>query len=134
MPFAEWMPRLEVQVAFMDRQHRNLFAGINRLYDAYQSEKSAELLEVFGFLRDYASRHFQEEEDLMERTCYPEQASHRRLHQAFRAQIQAFGDRLGQAPHSVALELLAYLRDWLVHHIGQEDRRLGAFLRGKGIF
>lgn len=133
MPFAEWMPRLEVQVEALDSQHRTLFDGINRLWDAYQTEDGPELLAVFAFLSDYADRHFQDEEDLMGRAGYAERETHRMLHQDFRARIQAFGERLGQAPHSVALDLLGYLRDWLVHHIGQEDRRLGAFLHSKGI-
>lgn len=133
MPFAEWMPRLDVQVDLMDRQHRALFVWINRLWDAYQTDDRTELLAVLGFLRDYADRHFRDEEDLMARADYPAKEAHTQLHQAFRDAIGSFAERLEQAPHTVASGLLEYLRDWLVHHIGQEDRRLGAFLNGKGI-
>lgn len=133
MPFAEWMPRLELQVESLDAQHRTLFAWINRLWDAYQADDRAALLAVLGFLCDYADLHFAEEEALMARTGYDQEQAHRGLHQQFRSTVRRFALRLEGAPHSVALELLGYLRDWLVHHIGQEDRRLGAFLRDRGL-
>jgi hemerythrin len=51
----------------------------------------------------------------------------------FKAKVRQMEWRREVAPHSVGLELLEYLRDWLVQHIAQEDRKLGAWLASKGI-
>ena len=132
MPFAEWMSRLEVGVQVMDEQHQGLFAIINRLWDAFQEEDEQGLKAVLGALIDYAETHFQVEEDLMARTSYGDRERHLALHAEFRAKVRELEWRREVAPHSVGLQLLEFLRDWLVHHIGQEDRKLGAFLVSRG--
>lgn len=133
MPFAEWMPRLAVGVPAMDDQHQGLFRTINRMWDAYQNEDEQELKRVLEELTDYAEYHFLAEEALMAQTCYPETDAHRARHMEFRARMRGLEWRREVAPHSVGLELLEYLRDWLVQHIGHEDRKLGAFLVSQGV-
>jgi hemerythrin-like metal-binding protein len=133
MPFAEWMPRLAVGVQAMDDQHQGLFRTINRMWDAYQEEDDEGLKAVLESLQDYAEFHFLAEEVLMEETAYEDEASHRARHAEFRAKVRELEWRREIAPHSVGLQLLEYLRDWLVLHIGVEDRKLGLFLAARGI-
>ena len=133
MPFAEWIPRLEVHVAVIDDQHLQLFAWINRLWDAYQTEDEAGLKAVLGFLVEYAELHFSAEEALMDRAGYDGADAHKGLHREFKAKVAEFEHRQTAAFHSVIPELLEYLRDWLVHHIAHEDRKLGTFLLSKGM-
>lgn len=133
MPFAEWIPRLGVNVAAIDDQHLQLFGWINRLWDVYQTEDEAGLNAVLGFLVEYAEFHFSAEEALMDRAGYDWADAHKGLHREFRAKVAEFEQRQASAFHSVTPELLEYLREWLVHHIAHEDRKLGAFLVSKGI-
>lgn len=133
MPFAEWIPRLEVRVTVIDAQHQQLFTRINRLWDAYQAEDDAELKAVLAFLMEYVVLHFGTEEALMDRSGYSAADAHKALHREFEVKVAEFEQRQAFAFHSVTAELLEYLREWLVHHIAFEDRKLGAFLRSKGM-
>ena len=133
MAFAEWIPRLEVHVAVIDAQHQQLFAWINRLWDAYQIEDETELKAVLGFLVEYAVLHFSTEEALMDQARFPSADAHKDLHREFKAKVAEFEQRQAAAFHSVTPELLEYLLEWLVGHIAHEDRKLGAFLVSKGM-
>lgn len=129
MTFAEWLPRLEVQVPELDAQHRELFDRLNRLWDAHQAEDSTGLVELQAFLLEYAEHHFRSEEALMDAAGYDLAVSHKALHQAFRLRIAEFEQRRARVPQAVTGELLDFLLGWLVQHIAREDKRLGAFLR-----
>jgi hemerythrin len=130
-----WSPKLAVGVQSIDLQHQELFARVNALLDALASRKGeAEVRKVVAFLGDYVVSHFAGEERLMQQHAYPDLAAHKKLHDAFVADFVALkADLEKQGPSaSLAVQLNRKLGDWLLDHIGQTDRALGAFLQKKG--
>ena len=54
----EWDPALALGHAEIDGQHQEIFRRYAALVDAMESGRSAEIGDLFGFLVEYAARHF----------------------------------------------------------------------------
>jgi hemerythrin len=127
-----WSDTLLTGVEAIDEQHRILFATLQN----FESGPSADLRQMEHVVRDllaYAIYHFDTEEHLMRRYGYdvaePHQAAmHIQQHRSFsRRVVELRADaRGGKAGSPEAL--LAFLRDWLVLHIGSTDRQLSGFI------
>lgn len=131
----EWSERWSVGVDTIDAQHRELFAAINSLLREEGRPAPRDLADVLHYLEDYVTNHFGLEEIYMRRFSYPGFPSHKGEHVAF---INDFYDMRDEYDGNGATTELAdkmgrYMGDWLVNHIGNVDKALGAFLRDKGM-
>ncbi len=86
--------------------------------------------ETLHFLADYAESHFRMEEALMARSGYPGTDTHRALHDELRADVARMVEAHRTDPASVSEEMPTFLSDWLISHIGEQDRALVRHLRG----
>lgn len=131
----EWSERWSVGVDTVDAQHRELFAAINSLLREDGNPSPPDLGGILSFLEEYVSSHFGLEELYMRRLAYPGFPSHKGEHVAF---INGYYDLREEFDGNGATPELAermgrYMGDWLVNHIGNVDKALGAFLREKGM-
>lgn len=128
--FAKWSEEFATHVETIDEQHRMLFNYVNKLYDAIQGGSSAtELQEVLDALTGYAFTHFSTEEILFSHSDYPDKEKHLQVHEAFRAKVANFQDALSHGKANVDMELLIFLRDWLIHHIQGMDVTFAPYLQ-----
>lgn len=68
-----WNESLSVGVDQIDEQHKELFKRVDQLFEAGKNQKAKEYIgELLDFLDDYTKKHFQEEEQYMQRIQYPE--------------------------------------------------------------
>src|SRR5271166_7079344 len=115
-PF-EWKDSYSVKVVALDNQHKKLFATAEELNNAmlagHGKEKAGDILRR---LIEYTVNHFVNEERMMERHGYPTLPSHRAEHQALTDKVLAF-KREYDAGNASIPELMAFLDDWLKHHI-----------------
>ena len=77
-----------------------------------------------AFLHQYASRHFADEETLMQRSGYPGLDSHKGLHVEFIERLESLVDDsdIYRAPgQDMADEILDLTQGWLIDHILNED-------------
>jgi hemerythrin-like metal-binding protein len=67
----------------------------------------------------------------MERVGYPAIRQHKEHHRKLLQRVELYveGWSLGQSVNIV--ELAAFLKDWLLNHIGQTDRPLAEYLRAQ---
>jgi len=131
----EWTERWSVGVDTIDAQHRELFAAIDSLLREEGDAPPRDLVKVLDYLEDYVSNHFGLEELYMRRFSYPGFPFHKGEHVAF---INDYYDMHDEYDKSGATPELAdkigrYMGGWLVNHIGEVDKALGAFLRDKGM-
>jgi len=130
----KWTEDLSVGVDAIDAQHKELFATADALLAAVErGEGQGEVTKVIVFLEEYVGNHFQMEEMYMKRYNYLDYPSHKIEHTAF---IQDFYDLRQELDNDgVTPELTVRLADrigeWLANHIGQMDKALGTFLRGR---
>jgi hemerythrin-like metal-binding protein len=128
-----WNDSYSVKVTCCDEEHKKLISLINSLHQAMSAGKGRSVIgPVIQELHNYVGSHFRNEEALMEKTGYPALAAHRGEHQKFVAQAVKFSDELEEGL-AVPMEVIMFLRDWLVNHIQHTDRAYGPHLNARGI-
>lgn len=124
-----WKPSFSVGIVDVDEDHKQLIKMINRLFGATLSSDPHQVLRsILHELVDYVVFHFEREENFMKRINYPAYAEHKQEHQVLLDSAHRFMRNLDSG---LALNLKedveVTLRDWLVQHIQQHDKRLGTF-------
>jgi hemerythrin len=134
MPLITWNETTYgVKNSLIDSQHQELIALINELNEAMASRSGYEVTaKVLEKTLDYTYYHFQEEEGLMARFAYPDIVQHQAQHEAFRTKVNVLLKQNKEHVGTVPRELLMYLRDWLLNHIVQTDKKLGQYLSEQG--
>jgi len=129
-----WSESLSVDIRLIDDQHRQLVHLINRLFRAMQTGSGRqETAAVLNELVEYTVYHFNAEEELFSRHGYPEEIPHKNAHKQLVAQVLAFQQKFKSGDSELDMELLQFLKDWLVQHIMKTDKRYAGFLREKGV-
>jgi hemerythrin-like metal-binding protein len=125
-----WNDELVTGVTEIDEQHRNLVNSINEVNTRLSNTTiNAEILEkITQDLLSYALYHFETEESLMKEFNYAETQSedstiHQRQHRDFSTTVA--GKLISRE------DLLSFLNGWLVNHILNTDKKLGAFILEK---
>ncbi|MHB8141825.1 MAG: diguanylate cyclase domain-containing protein [Vulcanimicrobiaceae bacterium] len=128
-PMLAWSSDLYTGIDTIDEQHKRLIAMFNSIASADAQCSDDETLRIQSLLRElleYTNYHFRAEAELM--LAWPIDASRRTTHLKEHAKFVAF---LGRAnalaaanPIDVANHLLAFLAQWILHHIMVEDTRM----------
>jgi len=114
----------------MDRQHRRLFELVNRLSDSVaDGHSNKELLPIIDSLADYTVTHFRDEEEILRKVKYPDLDAHIQIHKHFIATVSKARSDFSQGKGMVATELIKFLTDWLVLHIGVQDKKYSSYAR-----
>ena len=128
--FVEWTPKLALHVPLVDREHRLLIDYINELHQAMTHNKPiSEMIAVLKKLRDYTATHFSDEEKLFNVPAYKAAAEHMQIHKKFVAKLDEVEEQLRMGTATVSMDLLTFLKDWLVQHIMGTDPTYLPFLR-----
>ena len=134
MTIIEWDPRYSVDIAEIDREHRNLFALLDTLYAAMQEGKADQVIaKILERVVDYTVLHFAHEERLFAQYGYPDAAAHKAEHARLTAQAKGLAARLKSRQGDVPVATLKFLCDWLAQHILGADQQYSAFLTQQGV-
>jgi len=126
-----WDQSYSVDVSEMDEQHKKLFNLINELYLSMKSGKTKENIgQIVDELVQYTKYHFGEEEKLMRIHKYPEIKQQEISHKEFVSKIQATTEKIKSGQAVVSVDLLNFLKDWLVKHIKGLDKKYGPYMKG----
>ncbi len=129
-----WRDEFATGVAEIDEQHMILVHTLNEAAAKLAHDTSQETLEqITQDLLSYALYHFETEEDLMQRYGYAEGAGdaaeqHLSQHRAFSSKVVSVREGLKSGMKITAADLLEFLNSWLVNHILNTDKKLGAFI------
>lgn len=120
-----WSELFETGVALIDSQHKVLVALTNRLAAAVAKGETQQGLDVLAHLKDYAARHFAEEEAWSVQAGQPPRAlvAHHATHERFLEQVLRFADGW-QGDPAQAMALHRFLSAWLIAHILGDDRQM----------
>lgn len=118
-PFViEWRDGFKVNIAQVDREHRNLF-GLVKALNLQSVEQTVE------DLLDYVVIHFSNEQALMENSGYPAFEQHLKLHEEFGSHVADFLGNGEPWTEERVQELRRFLNKWLIGHIMTHDLRFG---------
>ncbi|HAF30120.1 MAG TPA: hemerythrin [Bacteroidales bacterium] len=124
MELIEWSDKYLVGYDEIDNQHKGLVIMINELFTFMTEGKSKENLEIiFDHLTVYTKEHFSNEEKMMLKYDYPDYEQHKLEHVKFIERLNSFKSDFENNKITISLELLNFLKDWLLNHIVITDKK-----------
>jgi len=127
-----WSDRYAVGVQAIDDEHKELFDAI-RAFDLAMTQNT-EAAEIRGLLRNLTAatvKHFAHEEAAMREAKYPGLTLHCGNHRHLMEKLDAFTVRFSRGGAAINRHSLSFLRDWLVPHIENDDRRFANWLQDR---
>lgn len=124
-----WEDRFNIGVEIIDKEHKNLFKIINKLFEFQDDSEKASwaCLEGIKFFKTHVVKHFADEEAYMQSIGYEGLEMHRRMHADFRDKtLPSLIRELEETEYSQdAMEhFLGVCTGWLVSHTLLEDRAI----------
>ncbi|MBF0114783.1 MAG: bacteriohemerythrin [Magnetococcales bacterium] len=130
-----WQERYEVGLLQMDLQHRKLLEIFSAIVELFHCQLVEGIIErAFETLFEVTGRHFMAEERLMERYGYAGVTAHRRQHALLMRQLDEYRFTMQQPDAHSAESFQAFIDQWLLKHIVEEDRHYSAFLNERGAY
>ncbi len=113
----------------LDRDHDLLFSLVAKLGAAIESQAAQPVLDKLMLeLSAYFDAHFDNEEEFMEMTKYPEAEKHTAEHDRMRTQAKDLVDSVRSGSRERANEALSVLQRWFVSHVDGTDMALAEHL------
>ena len=119
-------------IELIDEEHAKLFEYANQIYellhDEFVPDKYDNIKDLLGKLKDYAKKHFADEEAYMESIQYKKIFTQKVQHQAFVDTMEEYDlDEIDQMENQDAVigKMLVFVTDWLVEHILNVDTQIG---------
>jgi len=143
--YVSWNERYDVGLAVMDEQHHKIVDVINELHEAVfalkdgASAEEQEKIKAEGIRKsirgaaEYIKVHFSTEEAIMKKIEYPKYHEHKARHDDFTRRVIQDVARFESGDRRVGMQLVAFLRDWLLEHIAVADKDLALAAKGKGM-
>jgi hemerythrin len=133
MTYLTWSDDLAVGNNFIDNDHKKLIDMVNRLHALMQEGKGKDVLDkVLHNLISYTQEHFRREEDFMRNLRYPGFQDHKDEHEKLLTQVLDLQKRFESGAATLSIQVLHFLRDWLINHIGKSDLELALATHGSG--
>lgn len=130
----EWKDSYSVGITEFDNHHKKLVALINELHEAMKVGKSKEMMgSILNQLIDYTGFHFGAEEKYFKLYNYPDQEAHKIQHKQFVDKVSNFKTDFTVGKVMLSMEIMDFLKNWLIQHISQTDKKYGPFLNEKGL-
>jgi hemerythrin len=135
MPLMTWNEKMSVGVAVLDADHQKLVTTLNELFDAVHGGQGKESLgKILDALIDYTKIHFAREEKFFAQTNYADAAAHKKEHDTLTRQVLDVQQKYkAGATGLLSIEVMNFLKNWLVNHIQGVDKKYGPHLNSKGI-
>lgn len=113
----------------IDDQHKSLIANLDKLgFWIGKGRGYPAALDALAALNSYVESHFRDEEDFMRRNAYPKLDQHIAEHTTIVSNLATEQQRVLDG-NDISEELLAFLTDWLLNHIGESDMDIALFIK-----
>ncbi len=135
MPRLDWHDKLNINVAKIDEQHRQLLKMAQLVHDALHADSQPDvLLDKLDRLLEYTREHFVFEETLMVEHSYPGLEDHRQEHVALLHRVELLREALANGKALSYSADIDVADDWVLAHVNEEDKQLGLFLNERQVF
>ena len=113
----------------MDREHKRMVEIINDLYGAMRHGKGNEAIgRILDGLVEYTQTHFAHEERFMKERGYTAYEEHKREHDTLTGQVLEIQAKY-RSGGVLSLEVMSFVKEWLVNHIQGSDALYGPSMR-----
>jgi hemerythrin len=129
-----WDNKYSVEVEEIDNQHKHMFAVINELLDAIDTNTTAEHLgNIIESLVKYKIFHFETEEKYFRKFNYDGTNEHVAKHQEFNNKLSSLKEKYPEYTIEFAFQLVDFLEDWLINHLMIMDQRYKKCFKEHGL-
>jgi methyl-accepting chemotaxis protein len=129
-----WDSSLQLGIGQIDDQHKQLVAMINDLHRAMKQRQTMTVMgSILERLVNYTVYHFGNEEKLFQKHGYPEYDQHKNIHENLVGKVKEFKAKVDRGDSTISMELMDFLKDWLVNHIKGTDKKYVPFLLERGV-
>jgi hemerythrin-like metal-binding protein len=129
-----WIDTYSVKIGIIDMQHKNLVNIVNELHEAMRAGHAKEKLgQILSNLIKYTQIHFGTEEKFMVSRGYPEYVQHKAEHDRLTATVLDFQRKFQQNEVGLTVDVMEFLKDWLIKHILGCDKKYAPFLNERGV-
>jgi hemerythrin len=130
----EWNHSYSIGIASIDAQHRTLFDLSAKLHQAMSAgQGKAAVGPILERLVQYTQAHFAHEERLMRLHDYPDLPAHKAQHDALTKQVADFNAKFKSGQAAITVQLLQFLKNWLVDHIRGCDMKYAPHLTARAV-
>ena len=134
MTLMKWEQRFSVGIKTADEQHKNLIELINTLSIVMQDGESNDVVAMHLMnLIDSTDKHFKYEEQLFQLYDYPEAVEHKQQHDELLGQLRELYRRVVAGTSMLSIEIMAFLKGWLIEHIVVDDQQYSEYLILRGV-
>jgi len=128
-----WSSKIETGIKKFDDQHKELVRLLNKFYSAINEGRSKSVLgEILKELANYTVYHFQSEEEAFRQFNFPEKDEHIRIHKDLVNQVVKIIKDFEAGKDVVSVNLLQFLKEWVVKHIMGDDMKYGKYFKQIG--
>ena len=125
----KWKNDFTVGIKELDDQHKSFFDILNRLGEAAGGNKGMEVVgPVLRQLSEYSRHHFTEEENWLKGIGDAGLQYQKKQHEFFISQVTDLQGRYSKGDANIPLSTVEFLRDWLLSHILEMDKKYGTFM------
>lgn len=134
MAFITFDESLKTHITKIDSDHIKLVDLINQLFEAMKKGEANEILgKLLLDLTQYTVFHFGMEEAFMDSYDYPDFKFHKVEHEKLIAEVKELNENMKNGSAVLSIKTLNFLKSWLADHIINSDKKLGDFLKNRGI-
>lgn len=123
-----WNNSISVGHAEIDEQHKKFLDIANKAIDAILERNRNSAAATIKELQDYARFHFKFESELMKKYNYTESGTHYDAHGDFYEKVAEIENSESNTKED---ELVSFMQNWLILHIGSSDKKLADFINKK---
>lgn len=125
-PFIPWSNQFSVNVPEMDAQHKKLLGLVNQLHSAMKNQHAQEKVgAIIDSLIQYTIEHFASEEEYMSKHQFEGLEEQKMVHKQFVNKVKSFEADYLAGEAALSGDVLKFLSDWLLNHIGKMDKQYG---------
>jgi hemerythrin len=125
--------KYNLYVSLISEDHKKLIGTIDKAIAAKQHKKSPEeMKEILHDIIRYAIKHFATEEIYMIEFKYPEYQYHKESHMDFSIKALSYHNRIINSDYQTANQMLGYLKQWLINHFQETDRKYTEYFSRNG--
>ncbi|MEM2120048.1 MAG: bacteriohemerythrin [Archaeoglobaceae archaeon] len=124
----KWDDSFSIGIAEIDAQHKKLVEMLaNLLEEMKRGQGKTVIAKTIDEMLSYAKEHFATEDKYMKLYSYPYAVSHRKEHDKFAEIARSFYSNYLNG-NLTAIDLMNFLKNWLVEHILGSDKKLGKYV------
>ncbi len=134
MDIFEWNDSYKIGIPSIDKQHKTLVELSSKFHESVARGNSSIIVhQTFDQLIKYTESHLVYEEQLFDEYSYTEKDTHKIKHQSLSQQVRELRRLMESGGEfMLAIEIMAFLKEWLMQHILEYDKSYVPYLLSKG--